>query len=132
MRNIKNFLICILALSVFVILSLSGCSAKEQSPKELVDKYFTSAQKQDYATTYTCYDSEYQNKVTKDDFISHRKEASVVQSYKVLQLDTQKDTGKATVEITFAPSAKLKRTKPVIVKVNEDLIKQTDGWKIKV
>ena|GEM_PF-803040 len=132
MRNIKNFLICILALSVFVILCLSGCSAKEQNPKELVDKYFTSAQNQDYATTYTCYDSEYQNKVTKDDFISHRKEASVVQSYKVLQLDTQKDTAKATVEITFAASDKLKRTEPIIVKVNEDLIRQKDGWKIKV
>jgi len=128
----KKYLICILALSVFVILSLSGCSPKEQSPKELVDKYFTTAQQQDYATTYTCYDSEYQKKVTKDDFISHRKEASVVQSYKVLQLDTQKDTAKATVEITFAASDKLKRTKPEIIKVTEDLIKQKDGWKIKV
>jgi len=128
----KKYLICILALSMFAIFSLSGCSPKEQSPRELVDKYFTTAQKQDYATTYTCYDAEYQKKVTKDDFISHRKEASVVQSYKVLQLDTQKDTGNATVEITFAASDKLKRTKPEIVKVTEDLIKQKDGWKIKV
>jgi len=128
----KKFLICILALSMFAILGLSGCSPKEQSPRELVDKYFTTAQQQDYATTYTCYDSEYQKKVTKDDFISHRKEASVVQSYKILQLDTQKDTAKATVEITFSASDKLKRTEPAIVKVTEDLIKQKDGWKIKV
>jgi len=128
----KKYLICILALSMFAIFSLGGCSPKEQSPRELVDKYFTTAQKQDYATTYTCYDSEYQKKVTKDDFISHRKEASVVQSYKILQLDTQKNTGKASVEITFASSDKLKRTKPEIVKVTEDLIKQKDGWKIKV
>jgi len=128
----KKYLICILTLSVFLTLTLAGCSPKEQTSRDVLDKYFTSAQQQDYATTYTCYDSGYQKKVTKADFISHRKEASVIQSYKVLQLDTQKDTGKATVEITFAPSAKLKRTKPVIVKVNEDLIKQTDGWKIKV
>jgi len=128
----KKFLICILALSMFVITGISGCSPKGQNPQELVDKYFTSAQNQDYATTYTCYDSEYQNKVTKDDFISHRKEASVVQSYKILQLDTQKDTAKATVEITFSASDKLKRTEPAIVKVTEDLIKQKDGWKIKV
>lgn len=130
----KKYFISILALSVFVILSLSlsGCSPKGQNPREALDKYFTTAQQQDYATTYTCYDSEYQKKVTKDDFISHRKEASVVQSYKVLQLDTQKDTAKATVEITFAASDKLKRTKPEIIKVTEDLIKQKDGWKIKV
>lgn len=128
----KKYLICILTLSVFLTLILTGCSAKEQTSREVLDKYFTSAQQQDYATTYTCYDSEYQKKVAKDEFISHRKEASVIQSYKVLQLDTQKDTGKATIEITYAPSGKFKRTEPVIVKVNEDLIKQKDGWKIKV
>ena len=115
-----------------MIFSLSGCSPKGPNPQELLDQYFSSAQHQDYETTYTCYDSEYQKKVTKDEFISHRKEASVVQSYKVLQLDTQKDTAKATVEITFAASDKLKRTEPIIVKVNEDLIRQKDGWKIKV
>ena len=49
-----------------------------------------------------------------------------------LELDIKKDTAKATVEITFAASDKLKRTEPVIVKVTEDLIKQKDGWKIKV
>ena len=128
----KKYRICILALSVLLTLTLAGCSPKEQTSREALDKYFTSAQKQDYATTYTCYDTEYQKKVTRDDFISHRKEASVVQSYKVLQLDTQKDTAKATVEITFASSAKFKRTEPAIVKVNEDLVKQKDGWKIKV
>ncbi|HEY8911355.1 MAG TPA: hypothetical protein VIM51_13910 [Desulfosporosinus sp.] len=128
----KKYLIYMLTLSVFLTFNLAGCSPQEQTSREVLDKYFTSAQQQDYATTYTCYDSEYQKKVTKDEFISHRKEASVVQSYKVLQLDTQKDAAKATVEITFASSTKFKRTEPAIVKVNEDLIKQKDGWKIKV
>ena len=128
----KKNLICILALSVFLIFCLSGCSPKGQTPKELIDQYFTSAQRQDYATTYTCYDSEYQKKVTKDEFIKHRKEASVVQSYKILELNTQKDTGQASVEIIFAPNAKFNRTEPVTVKVQEKLIKEKNGWKIKV
>lgn len=128
----KKNLIYILALSVFVIFSVSGCSAKGPNPQQLVDQYFTSAQHQDYAATYTCYDSEYQKKVTKDEFIKHRKEASIVQSYKILKLDTQKDTAKASVEITFAASEKFKRTEPVTIKVEENLIKEGNGWKIKV
>jgi len=132
MKTLKKNLIIILTLSALVILSLNGCSPKEQNPQELVDKYFTSAQKQDYAMTYTCYDSEYQKKVTKDDFISHRKEASTVQSYKILQLDTQKNTAQASVEITYTASEKFNRSEPVTIKVQEDLIKEGNGWKIKV
>ena len=128
----KKKLIYILTLSVFVIFSLSGCSPKGPNPQELLDQFFSSAQHQDYETTYTCYDSEYQKKVTKDEFISHRKEASVVQSYKVIQLDIQKETAKATVEITYTASEKFNRTEPVTITVQEDLIKQKDGWKIKV
>jgi len=133
---VKKNLIYILTLSVFVIfslsLSLSGCSPKGQSPQALIDQYFTSAQHQEYETTYTCYDSEYQKKVTKDEFVKHRKEASVVQSYKILKLDTQKETGQASVEITYTASEKFKRTEPVTIKVQEELIKEKDGWKIKV
>ena len=130
--NMKRKLICILTLSMLLILSVSGCSPKGQNPQELLDQYFTSAQHQDYDTTYTCYDSEYQKKVTKEEYVKHRKEASTVQSYKILQLDTQKDTGKASVEITYAPSEKFKRTEPVTIKVQEELIKEKNGWKIKV
>ena len=130
----KKNLIYILTLSVFVIfsLNLSGCSPKGQTSQEVLDQYFTSAQHQDYATTYTCYDSEYQKKVAKDEFVKHRSEASVVQSYKILKLDTQKDTAKASVEITFTASEKFKRTEPVTIKVEENLIKEGTGWKIKV
>jgi len=129
---VKKKLIYILTLSVFVIFSLSGCSPKGPNPQELLDQFFSSAQHQDYATTYTCYDSEYQKKVAKDEFVKHRSEASVVQSYKILKLDTQKDTAKASVEITFTASEKFKRTEPVTIKVEENLIKEGTGWKIKV
>lgn len=131
-RNLSKHLLYILILSMVLSLSLAGCSPKEQNASELLDTYFTSAMKQDYATTYTCYYSEYQKKIPKDEFIRNRQEASVVQSYKILQLDLQNDTGKAAVEITFAPSEKLKRSEPVTVKVQEDLIKEKEGWKIKV
>lgn len=128
----KKSLICLLTFSIFVILSLSGCSAKGENPQEVLDQFFTSAKNQEYATTYTCYDSEYQKKVTEDEFVKHRKEASIVQSYKILQLDTEKETGHASVEITYTASEKFNRTEPVTIKVQEELIKEKNGWKIKV
>lgn len=131
-KNLLKHLLYILILSMVLSLSLAGCSSKDQNASELLNTYFTSAMNQDYATTYTCYYSEYQKKIPKDEFIRNRQEASVVQSYKILQLDLQNDTGKATVEITFAPSEKLKRSEPVTVKVQEDLVKEKEGWKIKV
>lgn len=97
-----------------------------------MDKYFTSAENQDYATTYTCYYDEYQKKIPKDEFIKERKDASLLKSYQILSLNIQKDKVQANVELTFAPSESLKRTQPVTVKVTEDLIKEKDGWKIKV
>lgn len=129
---LKIYLLYILALSLVLTFILSGCSTKEQSARDLLDKYFTSAMKQDYAITYTCYYSDYQNKVSKEEFIQNRQVASVVQSYKILSLDLQNDNGQATVEITFAPSEKLNRSEPATVKVQENLIKEKDGWKIKV
>ncbi len=123
----------ILALSVLLAaLAITGCSGSQPGPRELLDKYFTSAEKQDYATTYSCYYKEYRDKVPENEFISRRKEASVVQAYQILSLETDKTQGKAMVKITFAPSATLKRPQPVTVQVEEDLIKEADGWKIKV
>lgn len=128
----KRFSVYIMTLSMFLVLALTGCKASTDNPRQLLDKYFTSAQKQDYATTYSCYYKAYQQKVHKDEYIKHRKEASVLQSYKILSLKTKKDSGEATVKVTFAPSKKFKRTKPVTVKVKENLVREKDGWKIRV
>lgn len=128
----KKYLFYILALSMILAFLLTGCATNEESAKALLDKYFTSAEKQDYATTYTCYYEDYQKKIPKDEFIKERKDASLLQSYKILQMNIQKDKGQATVELTFTPSEKLKRSQPATVKVTEDLIKEKDGWKIKV
>lgn len=109
-----------------------GCHSKETTPKSVLDAYFTSAMKQDYATTYTCYYKEYKVKVSKDEYIRHRKDASVLQKYEIVSLKQEGDAARAEVLLTFAPSEKLKRTKPETVKVKEDLIKEGGEWKIKV
>jgi hypothetical protein len=101
-------------------------------PRQLLDKYFASAIKQDYAATYECYYDAYKAKVSKEDFIKHRKEASVLQSYQIASLTQNGDTAQADVVLTFAPSEKLHRDKPVSTTVKEDLIRQNSGWKIKV
>jgi hypothetical protein len=111
-----------------------GCKQKAQGgPKELLDKFFSSAIRQDYATTYTCYYSPYKEKVSKEDFIKHRKEASVLQSYKIVSLNQDSgSTAQAEVLLTFAPSEKLGRNAAVSTTVKEDLVKEGGEWKIKV
>jgi hypothetical protein len=116
-----------------VLLILSGCQSDTSGPTELLNKFFSSAAKQDYATTYTCYYDAYKAKVSKEEFIRHRKEASVLLSYKInsVKLPTG-DTAEAEVQLTFGPSEKLKRTGPVTVNLKEELIKEKGEWKIKV
>lgn len=128
----RKHLTYILALSMFLVVILTGCASNEENAKALLDKYFSSAVKQDYTTTYTCYYEEYQKKISEDEFTKERKQASILQSYKILELNVQKDKGQANVELTFAPSEKLNRPQPVTLKVTEDLVKEKDGWKIKV
>lgn len=115
-----------------ILLIAVGCQQSTSSPKELLDKYFSSAIKQDYATAYTCYYAAYKAKVTREEYIKHRKEASVLQSYKILSLKEAKDTAEAEVQLTFAPSEKLKRKEPATITVKEELVKENGDWKIKV
>ena len=118
-------------LGIFIL--SAGCQQERTGPKELLDKFFSSAVKQDYATTYTCYYAAYQAKVTKEEFIRHRKEASILQSYKIVSLQQPtNETAVAEVLLTFAPSEKLKRKEPVTTTVKEDLIRENGVWKIKV
>jgi divalent metal cation (Fe/Co/Zn/Cd) transporter len=121
-----------IVISLIILIVGGGCSSKSTSPKELLDKYFSSAVKQDYETTYSCYYGAYKAKINKDEYIKHRKEASALQSYKLISLTQQGDTAHAEVLLTFAPSEKLKRTDPVSTTVKEDLIKENGEWKIKV
>jgi hypothetical protein len=120
-------------LGLGVLLLAAGCQRDTTGPKELLDKYFSSAVKQDYAATYTCYYAPYQAKVTREEFVKHRKEASVLLSYKILSIKMLKnDLAEAEVELTFGPSEKLRRKQPVTVKLTEKLTREKGQWKIKV
>ncbi len=129
-QRLYVFALCLLTIG---ILLQSGCKTKEAgSPQQVLTTYFTSAMKQDYATTYACYYAAYKEKVSEEDFIKHRKEASVLQNYKILSLKQDNATAEAEVLLTFAPSEKFKRTQPVDAKVKEVLVKENGNWKIKV
>ena len=115
------------------LLIAAGCQNDTAGPEELLNKYFSSAVKQDYATTYTCYYAAYKAKVSQEEFIRHRKEASVLLSYKIVSIKVPKnDLAEAEVQLTFGPSEKLKRKEPATVTVKEDLVKENGEWKIKV
>ncbi|HMK48967.1 MAG TPA: hypothetical protein VK435_02850 [Thermodesulfovibrionales bacterium] len=115
-----------------MFLFAAGCQQGKTGPKELLDKYFSAAIKQDYATAYSCYYDAYKAKVSQDEYIKHRKEASVLQSYKIVSVKQEGDTASAEVQLTFAPSEKLKRKEPVTSTVTEEMIKENGAWKIKV
>ncbi len=56
----------------------------------------------------------------------------MLQAYKVQSLTQQGDTAQAVVQLTFGPSQKLKRDRPVITTVKEEMIHENGQWKIKV
>jgi hypothetical protein len=128
----KIYSLLMIQFAAVLLITTVGCEKGAKTPQEALDRYFTSAIKQDYATTYTCYSSSYKKKVSKDEYIKHRKDASVLLNYKVLSLNQEDSTAQAEVLLTFGPSEKLKRTQPVDTTVKEDLIKEKGNWKIKV
>jgi hypothetical protein len=129
MMNVRHSLwIILLAASLFV----SGCHSGSASPKELLDRYFSSAVKQDYAAVYDCYYAAYKVKISREEYINHRKEASVLQSYRIASLRQDGRTAQARVLLTFAPSARLGRKEPVEMTVTENMIRENNGWKIKI
>lgn len=131
--QLKNRLLWLVTFFSVVLLIAVGCKSDTSGPKGLLDKYFSSAVKQDYATTYTCYYDAYKAKVSKEEYVKHRKEASTLLSYKIISIKLLKsDTAEAEVQLTFGPSEKLKRKEPVTVTLKEELIKEKSEWKIKV
>jgi hypothetical protein len=130
---VKNQKRWFLSLGLGILFLTAGCGPDTSGPRELLDKFFSSAVKQDYATTYTCYYDAYKAKVSRDEYIKHRKEASVLQAYKIdsIKMPTS-DTAQAEVQLTFGPSARMNRKEPATVVVKEELIKVNGEWKIKV
>jgi hypothetical protein len=130
----KIYPLFVMLVAMALLFAAAGCQSKNSGgPKALLDRYFSSAIKQDYASTYDCYYAPYMKKVSREDYVKHRKEASVLQSYQILALNQEGDNAaRADVQLTFAPSEKLRRSDPVSIRVNENLVKENGEWKIKV
>ena len=111
---------------------LAGGCRRSDDPRALLDRFFGTALRQDYAATYDCYSSAYHAKVSREDFVRHRREASVLQAYKILSLEQQGDTAHAVAQLTFGPSAKLNRPFPVDTTVTEDLVREGGTWRVRV
>ncbi|HEX9113248.1 MAG TPA: hypothetical protein VF888_02790 [Nitrospirota bacterium] len=130
MKN-RHTLFAIFLLGIMIVTG-AGCHSDKGSPQNLLDRYFSSAIRQDYGTTYACYYKTYKAKVNKDEFIRHRREASVLTAYTVKSIREQGDAAQAEVELTFDKSQKLKRDHPVTALVKEDMVRENGEWKIKV
>ncbi len=67
LRN-RISLLAIIFSGIFFVIGF-GCHSDSGGPKELLNKYFSSAMKEDYATAYTCYYGPYKEKISKDEYI---------------------------------------------------------------
>jgi hypothetical protein len=130
-KMMKSRYLSLIVIGAMLLIAI-GCQQSKTGPRELLDKYFSAAVKQDYATAYSCYYDAYKAKVSQEEYIKHRKEASVLQSYKIISVKQDGDTARAEVQLVFGPSEKLKRKEPVTTTVTEELIKENGVWKIKV
>ncbi len=128
----KVYSLFVISILVLLLMAAAGCNSNNSSPKALLNKYFTSAVRQDYGTTYDCYYAPYKAKVNKEEYIKHRKDASVLQAYKIISLEQKDNAAHAEVLLTFAPSKKLDRQEPVSTTVKEDMVREGGDWKIKV
>ncbi|MDA8388638.1 MAG: hypothetical protein M0Z58_08265 [Nitrospiraceae bacterium] len=109
------------------VLAAAGCQ-NNAGPKGLLDKYFGSAIKQDYAASYTCYYDAYKAKISEAEYVKHRLEdPAALRDYKILSLRQNGDTASAEAALTF-----IKDKKPVVIKVTENMIKEHGKWRIKV
>ena len=119
--------------ALLLTIGLSGCNyLSNEGPKELLERFFSSAIKQDYGTTYNCYYGEYTKKVTREEYVRRRKEGSVLQSYRIVSLKQSGSLAQAQVLLTFAPSEKANRKAAASVMVTEDMQRERGNWKIKV
>ena len=113
-------------------LAVSACRRQEPGPRALIARFFDTAVQQDYASTWQCYDSRYKAKVDQDEYVRHRREASALQSWRILSLDHKGHEAEAVVELTFAPSQRLNRPAPSTKRVVEQMVREPEGWRIKV
>ena len=127
-------------LVVSAVLGLTACSTRATpsgsysglaTSKAALDTFFTSASRQDYSTTYSCYNDRYRQTVSQSDFIRHREQASVLLNYRIDSMSVNGNSAVASATLTFGPS-KGSATKVRSIAVREDLVSQAGTWRIRV
>ncbi|MDA8087196.1 MAG: hypothetical protein M0Z75_10895 [Nitrospiraceae bacterium] len=137
MRKAAGFLIfaCILAMALLpgCQSGLFGSNKSGDTPRGLLDRYFSSAMRKDYAASYECYYAAYKAKISKADYVKHRDEdPAALKDYKILSLRQTDDTALANVALTFVSARRPDITKPVSIDVKENLVREGGKWRIKV
>ena len=129
--------IAALALLMAMLPQIAGCAVAQASgyagyasPRDTLQTYFGSAMKADYPTTYRAYYAHYRDLVARDEFVSHRKQASLLTAYRIDALSQSGESAVATATLTFAPRGG--ETKPRVTVVREDLVRESGSWKIRV
>ncbi len=122
-------------LLVMAFMPLGGCNTggfSATSPRALLDRYFSSAVRQDYGAAYDCYYAAYKAKINRAEYIRHRKQdAAVLKEYKILSVSQTGDSARAKVLLAFGRAGQSK-AKPVDITVTENMVKENGDWKIKV
>jgi hypothetical protein len=134
MTTHPRFAVALGAAALFVLALLAGCrrGGEPASATAALGRFFETARRHDYAATYDCYDAAYQAKVTRDEFVRHRAEASPLDSWRLLSLEEHGDRAHAIVALVFGPSARAGRATQVSKTVEEELVREPGGWRIKV
>ncbi len=128
----RHVAVRVLAVAFLLALGTTACRRPGDGPRELLDRYFSSAVRQDYGATWECYERNYRSKVNREEYVQRRREASRLVSWKTMALEQHGETARARVDLVFAPSPRLGRLEPVTKTVEEDLIREREGWRIKV
>ncbi len=124
-------------LSVPALLALAlafapAACGRSRDPRAALDRFFSTAQRQDYGATYDCYDDAYRQKVSREEFVRHRREASPLQDWRLVSLEQHGDTASAEVALVFGPWPRAGRTTPASKTVHEDLVRERGAWRIRV
>ncbi len=119
------------ALAFLALFAFPGCSRRED-PRAALERFFSTAQRHDYAATYDCYDKAYRAKVSRDEYVRHRGEASPLQDWRVVSLAQHGDRASAEVALVFGPWERAGRTTPVSKTVHEELVREDGAWRIRV
>ncbi len=132
LRSRYSKAIRILPFLAVVALPIGGCRRHQPGPRQLLARFFDTAVQQDYAATWQCYDSAYRSKIDQQEFVRRRREASRLQAWRLLSLEDRGSQANALVELRFGPSERLNRPTSVTKTVAEQLVRESDGWHIKV